>query len=147
MKQVASSPVVYFENAAGTLLEEPAGFIRAIWGRKTQQYTTPDVQAFFSQMMAGLQRRNWSRMLIDQTSMRPFTSEEQLWVAQQWLPRAVNEGGYRHGAVVVSPNVMVRLATAYITTQVLNLALTYRSFDSDAAAQAWLLQQPASPAK
>ncbi|RPD49425.1 hypothetical protein DNI29_01070 [Hymenobacter sediminis] len=147
MKQAVSTPVVYYENAAGALLEEPAGFIRAIWGRKTQQYLKADVQALFSQMMVGLQRRNWSRMLIDQTNMRPFSPEEQQWIAQQWLPRAVTEGGYRHGAVLVSPNVMVRLATAYITTQVLNLALTYRSFDSDAAAQAWLLQQPASPGK
>lgn len=147
MKQVASSPVVYFENAAGALLEEPMGYIRAIWGRKTQHYTTADVQALFAQMILGLQRRNWSRMLIDQTFMRPFSAEEQQWVAQQWLPRAVVEGGYRHGAVVVSPNVMVRLATAYITTQVLNLSLTYRSFESDAAAQEWLLQQPSSPVK
>ncbi|GAB2774118.1 hypothetical protein HNQ93_001011 [Hymenobacter luteus] len=147
MKQAVSTPVVYFESAAGTLLEDPAGFIRAIWGSNAQQYTTADAQEFFSQMMAGMQRRGWSRMFVDQTHMRPFTAEEQRWISQEWLPRAVTHGGYRHGAVVVSPNVMVRLATAYITTQVLNLSLIYRSFDSAAAAQAWLLEQPISPGK
>ncbi|WP_139925219.1 hypothetical protein [Hymenobacter sp. DG01] len=147
MKQAASSPVVYFENAAGTLLEEPAGYIRAIWGGGAQQYPTPAVQALFTQMMLGMQRRNWSRMLIDQTRMRPFTPEEQQWIAHEWLPRAVTEGGYRYGAVVVSPEVMVRLATAYVTTQSQELPLTYRSFDTEAAAQAWLLQQAPSPIK
>ncbi|WP_046243895.1 hypothetical protein [Hymenobacter terrenus] len=71
--------------------------------------------------------------------MRSFTAAEQQWVAHKWLPRAV-EGGYRRGAVVVSPNVLVRLATAYVTTNVQGLPLVYRSFDSEAEAVRWLLQ-------
>ncbi|MBX0291721.1 hypothetical protein K3G63_14820 [Hymenobacter sp. HSC-4F20] len=141
---VQSSPVLYFENAAGKLFEDPAGFIRATWSGNT--YGFSDVQGLFTHMMQGLQRRRWGRILVNQQAMRPFTSQEQQWIAEQWLPQAVAVGGYRYGAVVVSPEVMVRLATAYITTQSQSLALTYRSFDSEAAAQAWLLQQPIAAA-
>ncbi|UOQ78990.1 hypothetical protein MUN84_10965 [Hymenobacter sp. 5516J-16] len=145
MKPTEQQPLVYFENAAGRLLEDPAGFIRANWSGST--YGLADVRGLFTHMMLGLQRRGWSRILINQLTMRPFTHQEQEWIAQKWLPQAVSEGGYRHGAVVVSPEVMVRLATAYITTQSQSLAITYRSFETDAAAQAWLLQQPSSPLK
>ena len=46
---------------------------------------------------------------------------------------------------LVFGEVMVRLATANITTQVHNVPLTYRSFESETEAQAWLLQQPIAP--
>lgn len=77
--------------------------------------------------------------------MQPFSQSEQHWVAHDWRPRAVREGGYRHGAVLVSPNVLVRLATAYVTSHVQGLPLVYRSFDADADAGRWLPQQPARP--
>lgn len=92
-------------------------------------------------MMRGLSRNKWSRMLINQVGMAPFSRQEQEWVAQEWLPRAL-EAGYRYGAVVVSTDVMVRLATAYITTQAPASALTYRSFETDSEAVEWLQQQP-----
>lgn len=137
------TPPVYFSNAAGQLREDPAGFLRADWS------ATPrgplDAQALFEQMLRGLQRRGWSRILINQVNMPPFSPAEQQWAAREWLPRAVQEGGYRHGAVVVSPNVLVRLATAYVTTNLQGLPLVYRSFDAETAAVAGLLQQPGSP--
>lgn len=139
---VEQSPFIAFENGAGQVLEDPAGFVRAHWSNNS--FTLSDVQGLFTNMRQALQRRRWSRILVDQRSMRPFTPQEQRWIAEHWLPQAVQEGGYRHGAVVVSPEVMVRLATAYITTHSQSLPLIYRSFDSEAAARTWLLQQPAS---
>ncbi|GGF01792.1 hypothetical protein GCM10011383_10860 [Hymenobacter cavernae] len=132
----------YFQNAAGELVQDSAGFLRANWYSKSR--TLADTQALFNHMLLALQRNGWSRILINQVGMQPFSPKEQAWVAHEWVPRAVREGGYRYGAVVVSPNVIVRLATAYITTHVQNLPLTYRSFDAEADAVAWLLQQPAS---
>jgi|GEM_PF-393784 len=136
-------PTFYFENPAGRLLAEPAGFLRAVWSNSPRG--PHDAQALFTHMARALRQHQWSRILIDQRQMQPFSPQEQAWVAQQWLPQAVRESGYRHGAVLISPNVMVRLATAYITTHVQGVPLTYRSFDTDAAAVRWLLQQPGSP--
>lgn len=134
-------PKVYFSNHAGQLLANPAGYLEARWHPTARQ--AADAQALFMQMLHALQYHNWSRILINQVGMLPFTPVEQQWVAQEWLPQAV-QAGYRHGAVVVSPNVMVRLATAYITTQVQGLPLLYRSFEDEAEAVEWLLRQPQS---
>lgn len=132
---------VYFANAAGHLSLDPAGFLRAHWSRGPRRLA--DTQALFGTMAQVLREQSWSRILINQTEMPPFTPAEQQWVAQQWLPQAVQVAGYRFGAVVVSREVLTRLATAYITANVQGLPLLYRSFDQDAEAAAWLLAQQA----
>ena len=134
---------MYYQNTAGQLLEDPAGFLRANWSSQPRRLEA--TQALFGRMIQALRYHGWSRILVDQLQMTPFTPAEQTWIAQQWLPRAVHEGGYRYGAVLVSPNVIVRLATAYITTQVQNVPLVYRSFQVETEAVKWLLQQPATP--
>jgi hypothetical protein len=141
--RISLPPQLYFQNNAGHLLLDAAGFLRAVWGPGPR--TLADTQGLFTHMQHALLRHNWSRILISQLGMPPFTAEEQRWVAHEWLPEAVRVGGYRHGAVLVSPDVLVRLATAYVTTNVQGLSLTYRSFESETEAVQWLLQQPAAP--
>lgn len=131
----------YFVNAAGYLMLDPAGFLRAHWSRGPRRLA--DTQALFGMMAQVLQQQGWNRILINQTEMPPFTTEEQQWVSTQWLPQAVRVAGYRFGAVVVSREVLTRLATAYITANVQGLPLLYRSFDQDTDAKAWLLAQTA----
>ena len=129
-----------FSNAAGQLFADPANVLRARW--TNQPRTLADTQALFTNMAQVLQQRSWSRILVNQVVMRPFSPAEQQWIAQQWLPHAVQQSGYRTGAVVVSTDTYTRLATAYITTSVGGLPLRYRSFDAEAEALNWLLQQP-----
>lgn len=129
-----------FSNAAGQLFADPAQLLRAHW--TAQPRTLADTQALFTHMMQALLRHGWSRILVNQVAMRPFSPAEQQWVAREWLPYAVQQGGYRSGAVVVSTDTYARLATAYITTSVGGLPLRYRSFDAEAEALAWLLRQP-----
>lgn len=131
----------HFTNAAGFLSPDAAGFLRVHWSKGPRRLA--DTQALFEAMAPVLQERGWSRILINQTEMPPFTPQEQQWVAAQWLPRAVQVAGYRFGAVVVSRQVLTRLATAYVTANVQGLPLLYRSFDEDAEAVAWLLAQTA----
>ena len=137
-------PRLLYENPAGQLLADPAEFLRTNWG--SQRRTPADTRELFNHMLRSLQQHRWSRILISQVGMAPFSPAEQQWVAQEWLPRAVQEGGYRHGAVV-SSDVLVRLATAYVTTHVQGLPLVYRSFETDAEAVRWLVQQPVAPAQ
>lgn len=89
----------------------------------------------FTHLQLSRRRRDWSRVLVGQRATRPFSSEYQAWIARKWLPTAM----------VLSPEVLVRLATTYITTQVQCLPVVYRSFGTIAAARTWLLQQPSFP--
>ncbi|RYY19770.1 MAG: STAS/SEC14 domain-containing protein [Cytophagaceae bacterium] len=136
---VAASTVLY-HNAAGQLAADPAGFLRMSWTAGPR--TLPDTQGLLTQLARALQQRGWGKVLADQTLMPSFSPAEQHWIVQEWLPLAVQESGYRYGAIVVSTNTYARLATAFITTSVGGLPLRYRSFDQVAEAIAWLGQQP-----
>ena len=136
-----AEPTLLYTNAAGQLFADPSGFLRTYWAAAPR--TLADTQALFTNIAQALQARGWGRVLVNQIGMRPFLPAEQQWVAQEWLPLAVQQSGYRYGAVVVSTDTYTRLATAYITTSVGGLPLRYRSFDAEAEAVAWLLQQPA----
>lgn len=136
-----AEPTLLYSNAAGQLLADPNRFLRAHWADAPR--TLADTQALFTNIAQALRLRGWGRVLINQVAMRPFSATEQQWVSQQWLPEAVQQHGYRYGAVVVSTDAYTRLATAYITTSVGGLPLRYRSSDTEAEAVAWLLQQPA----
>ena len=137
--QVPELPLL-FHNAAGRLQEDSAGFLRTYW--TAQPRTLADTQALFTSMSTALRQRGWSKILVNQVEMQPFLPAEQQWIAQQWLPLAVRESGYRYGAIVLSADIFARLATAFITTSVGGLPLRYRSFDQVADAAAWLRQQP-----
>ena len=136
----AADSLLVFQNPAGQLAADPAGFVRMTWAATPR--TLADTQALLTQLAAALKQRSWGKVLADQTMMPSFSPAEQQWVAQQWLPQAVQDGGYRYGAIVVSTNAFARLATAFITTNVQGLPLRYRSFDQVADATAWLRQQP-----
>lgn len=129
-----------FSNTAGQLLADPAGFLRAHWS--AQPRTLADTQQLFTNMTLVLRQRGWGRILVNQVAMPSFSAPEQQWISQEWLPQAVQLGGYRTGAVVVSTDIFARLATSLITTNVGGLPLRYRSFDTEAGAVAWLLRQP-----
>lgn len=131
----AATLPVLFENPAGQLAADPAGFMRMTWMAGPR--TLADTQALLTQLAQALRQRGWGKVLANQTHMPSFSPAEQQWIAQEWLPVAVHSG-YRHGAIVVSTNTYARLATAFITTSVGGLPLRYRSFDSAAQATAWL---------
>ena len=131
---------VLFENAAGQLQANPLEFLHVHWGPGPRSLS--DTGALFSVITKTLQQRKWSKVLVNQVAMAPFTTQEQLWVAQEWLPHAVREGGYRFGAIIVSADALTRLATAFITVNVQGLPIQYRSFADEATATAWLREQP-----
>ena len=137
---LAALSATFLNSTAGQVYADPAGFVRVRWS--DQPRTLAETQAMLKAVTSILARHGWGRVLTDQTHMPPFSPQEQLWIAEEWLPAAVQQGGYRFGAVVVSANVLTRLATAFVTTNFSDLPLRYRSFDDEAAALAWLLQQP-----
>jgi len=134
----AATLLAFFQNPAGQLAADPAGFVRMSW--RAGPRTLADTQALLTQLAQALRQRRWGKVLADQTLMPSFSPAEQQWISQEWLPQAVHEGGYRYGAIVVSTDTYARLATAFITTNVGGLPLRYRSFDNAEQATAWLAQ-------
>lgn len=128
---------VLFQNPAGQLTADPAGFLRMDWSGAER--TLADTQGLLTHLARALQQHGWHKVLANQTLMPSFSPAEQQWISHEWMPGAV-QSGYRYGAIVVSTNTYARLATAFITTNVGGLPLRYRSFDDAAQATTWLLQ-------
>ncbi|QKG51462.1 hypothetical protein [Hymenobacter sp. BRD67] len=128
---------IYFKNDVGCLWEEPLAYLRLEYcagSREESQF-----RALLTHTRQALQRRGWSKLLIDQQQMSPFTSGEEAWMTTEWLPRAVLENGYRYGAVVVAHDVFARLAMTNVVMTSRRLGHIYRSFEHDAEAIAWLV--------
>ena len=133
---------LYFENGVGRVWEEPEGFLRLEYRAGPRE--TVQFRALLTHAAQALSRRHWQRMLVDQREMVPLSPSEQEWMATEWLPRAVRESGYRLGAVLVANNVFARLAMNQFVMASRGLSHTYRTFETEEAAVAWLLAQPAS---
>ena len=80
-------------------------------------------------------------MLINQREMSAFTPSEESWMINEWLPRAVQENGYRFGAVLVAHDVFARLAMSSVAVSSRKLGHLYRNFDEEEEAIKWLLRQ------
>jgi hypothetical protein len=138
LRKMATAPNLIFENAAGRLLVDSAGFLRLHWSAGAR--TLADTQGLLLHMSQTLPQYGWHRVLADQVEMPAFSPSEQAWIRDEWLAQAA-ANGYRAGAILVATDTFARLATAYITTNVQGLSIRYRSFDLEAEAVAWLLQQ------
>lgn len=133
---------IYFENSVGRIWEEPHAYLRLEYRpgpREELQF-----RALLTHLAQALVRRGWDSILVDQQAMVPFSPDEQAWMGSQWLPRAVHESGYRYGAVVMAHNVFARLAMTQLVLGSRDLPHTYRTFENDADAVAWLLKQDRS---
>lgn len=136
---MAATSTIYFKNNVGCVWEEPTGYLRL------EYYSGPRLEAQFRALLThgrqALQRHGWSRMLVNQQQMSPFTTAEESWMMNEWLPLAVQESGYRYGAVVVAHDVFARLAMTGIVMASRKLGHTYRNFEHEKEAVEWLLTQ------
>ncbi|RPD44159.1 hypothetical protein DNI29_22445 [Hymenobacter sediminis] len=136
---MSSSYRIYYENAVGRAVDDPLGFARLTYQPGLRE---PDTfSSLLGHVTRLLARRGDGGLLVDQRRMSPFTAAEQRLVIEQWLPRAVAEGGYRFGAVILAEDAFARLATRTVTTAVREMPMRYQYFEQEADAITWLLQQ------
>lgn len=132
----AASRTIYFKNNVGCLWEEPEDYLHL------EYYPGPREEVQFRALLThgrqAMQRRGWSRMLVNQQRMSPFTPSEESWMMNEWLPQAVRESGYRFGALLVAHDVFARLAMTGIVMTSRKLGHTYRNFEHEKEAIAWL---------
>jgi hypothetical protein len=130
---------LYFENGIGRIWEEPGGYLRLEYlsgPREAVQF-----RALLTHTASALSRRQWSKILVDQREMAPYSPIEQDWMTNEWLPRAVQDHGYRHGAILVAHNVFARLVTNQYMMASRGLQHSYRTFETEDDAAAWLREQ------
>ena len=130
---------IYFKNSTGCVWEEPAGYVRLDY------YPGPRPEAEFKALLTharrAMQRHGWGRLLINQREMQAFSPAETSWMVSEWLPQAVREANYRYGAVVVAHDVFARLAMSGLSHTSRQLGHTYRNFEDEKEAIAWLAGQ------
>ncbi|GGF18454.1 hypothetical protein GCM10011383_32420 [Hymenobacter cavernae] len=115
------------------------GYVRLGWaGYPT---SAPVWQQLLDQALVQLQHYQWHKLLGDQRVLPLFAAENQAWILLDRLPRATR-AGLRYGAIVAPQNVLVRLETAAFLCEFNAYPITYCLFADEAAAIAWLEQQP-----
>ncbi len=131
---------VYFENPVGRVLEHPDGYALVQYAATPRDLAT--FQAFLTHTRQLLRRQGWHKLLADQRTMPPFTEEERAWIRDYWLVRSVTEGYELYGAVIIPHDVFARLSLNLVMNDSQQPGLTYRLFEAEAEATAWLRQLP-----
>lgn len=135
-----ATPRVYFENPVARLLEHPDGFVVFQYHPGKRKLT--DLQAVLTHVGQLLTRNSWHKILGDQRLMAPFTEQESAWIVDYWLDHTRQRPGGIYGAVILANDVFARLAMNQMVHEAQAAALTYRLFDSEEKATAWLRQLP-----
>ncbi|WP_460615933.1 hypothetical protein [Hymenobacter segetis] len=128
---------IHFRNAAGQLLEQPAG------GYVIIRYTTgprrlADLQTLLGHAKQLLALRGWHKVIGDHRRMTPFTPEESTWVTECWLSMPRTRMHDFYGAVLLPVEVLARLPLAEATGAATARSMTYRLFAEEAEAASWL---------
>jgi hypothetical protein len=127
---------LYFENPAGRLLEHAEGYVVFQYHPGKRRFS--DLQALLTHTRNLLERNQWHRLLGDQRLMSPFTEEESSWIVNYWLDATRQRPGGLYGAIILAHDVFARLSMSQVIHESSASTLTYRLFDSEDNAVAWL---------
>jgi hypothetical protein len=130
---------VYFENPVGRIMEHPDGYAYVIYNPGPRKLD--HLKSFLTHTSQLLHRRGWYKLLGDQRLMAPFTEEERLWIVDYWINRTA-EGSQIYGAVLIPEDVFARLSVSQMMGEAREAAMTYRLFESESDAAAWLRKLP-----
>lgn len=134
----AATPKIYFENPAGRVLEHPDGYVIFQYHAGPRKFY--HLQALLTHTRNLMERNGWNRLLGDQRLMASFTEEESAWIVEYWLDSSRHGPDGIYGAVLLAHDVFARLSNAQVMHDAKTAALTYRMFDTEDAAIAWLKQ-------
>ncbi len=124
-----------FENAAGKLFYQPAGYARLAWAAERLPLAT--IQASYEQLLQLLQSTGVRRILSDHGQRAPLPIAAQEWLTTNWIPRAISLANTRHCAIVEGADPLHRLSTQSIVSSA-PLGFHFQRFDDFDAADTWL---------
>jgi hypothetical protein len=127
---------LYFENAVGRLFTPSNGYVRLEYKNGVRRLE--ELQAILHHASKLLELTQVNKLLCDQRHMREFTSVESQWIVQYWQKRVVEQERPLYGAILTPHNVFARLSINSLMAEAKTAALTFRTFDNEAAALAYL---------
>ncbi|GAA3941571.1 hypothetical protein [Hymenobacter algoricola] len=127
---------LYFHNELASVLEHADGYARIDWSPVPLQ--SGALRAVYEQVLRLLSSSGFTKILSDHQLRTPLLPADQLWLSQEWVPRAIAEAGYRHGAVVEAHDLLSRSSVVRVVQQLDRLPLTIRYFEDAQLAAAWL---------
>jgi hypothetical protein len=127
-----------FQNSAGKLFYQPAGYVRLAWAPERQSVEI--IQALYEQVLALLKNTDARRILSDHGARAPLPVAAQEWLTTNWIPRAMSQANTHHCAIVEGADPLHRLSTQSVVSTA-PAGFKFKRFDSFAAADAWLRSQ------
>ena len=128
---------LYFHNSLASIIEHSLGYVRIEWHPTLVR--TSELREVYEQVLLLLKESGITKVLSDHQLLAAIMPDDQCWLANDWAPRAVQEGGYSHCAIIQAYDIVSHLATLKIT-KALTAPLTVSYFDDEKAAEEWLLQ-------
>ncbi|ALW86520.1 hypothetical protein AUC43_16380 [Hymenobacter sedentarius] len=126
----------YFQNAAGKLSHNPAGFVRMVWSAERAPIEV--IKAFYEQALALLLNSGSRKILSDHGLRAPLSGPAQEWLTENWMPRAISQARARYCAIVEGADPMHRLSTQSVVASSPS-GLVFQRFSNAEEAQAWLV--------
>ncbi|MDF7815083.1 hypothetical protein [Hymenobacter sp. YC55] len=133
-----TSHTVYFENPVGRLSEHAHGY--AIVHYKPGKRVFHEFEALLTHLTHLLRRRGWHKVFSDQRALAPFTAQEQAYIRERWQEASPSRHRERLVAVLLPQDVYARLSAHLVINDAHEGDVTYRIFDDEATAGAWLRQ-------
>jgi hypothetical protein len=126
---------LFFQNPAGKLYYQPAGYVRLAWAPERQPLDV--VQTFYEQALALLKSTGVRRILSEHGARAPLPVAAQEWLATDWIPRAMSQANTHYCAIVEGADPLHRLSTQSVVSTA-PAGFKFKRFDTFAAAEAWL---------
>jgi len=127
---------LYFHNEVASVLEHADGYARIDWNPVPIQ--SGALRTVYEQVLRLLRTRGFTKILSDRQLMPPLLPADQVWLSEEWIPQAIEQANYRHGAVVASRDLLSHSSVVQVVEQVGHLPLTVRYFEDDWQAAEWL---------
>ncbi|GAB2963182.1 hypothetical protein GCM10027048_35020 [Hymenobacter coalescens] len=128
-----------FVNAVAEVQADPEGFAYMRWQPGPRLLV--DYQEAMNALLRVIRTLGTGKALVDHMNITPVTAEEQHWVTNHWLPRAVMQGNYRYAALLSRPGTMAWMNKVDQRLLDWPLAPVFRHFADEGEARTWLRAQ------
>ncbi|OUJ74606.1 hypothetical protein [Hymenobacter crusticola] len=128
---------LFFHNSLASIIAHNLGYVRIEWHPTLVR--TSDLREAYEHVLLLLKDSGITKVLSDHQLLAAIMPDDQYWLVNNWVPRAVREGGYSRCAIIQAYDVISHLATLKVTNSLATpLAVNY--FDDQRQAEGWLLQ-------